>query len=57
MYVTDKYNKRVSVFRTSGEFVTTFGEGELTRPECVAIDENGFVNVTDITCKSRIVTF
>ena len=50
VYVTDKYNKRVSVFRTTGDFVTAFGEGQLDRPECVAVDDNGFVNVTDNQC-------
>ena len=46
LYVTECGNNRVSVFRTSGEFVTTFGEGHLFQPEGIAIDEDGYVYVT-----------
>ncbi len=55
VYVTEENNKRISVFKLSGEFVTTFGEDCLTLPECIAIDENGYVRVTDD--RSRIITF
>ena len=55
IYVTDMANKRISVFKLTGEFVTTFGEGSLTRPICIAIDDNGYVHVTDN--RSRLVTF
>ena len=55
VYITDHKNTRISVFKTTGEFVTTFGEGLLKRPECIAIDGNGYVHVTDD--RSRIVTF
>ena len=55
IYITDSRNKRISVFKLTGEFVTTFGEGILTRPECIAIDDNGYIHVTDV--RSRIVTF
>ncbi len=47
LYVTDWDNHRVSVFKTSGEFVSTFGEGCLSRPERIAIDDDGFVYVSD----------
>ena len=47
VYVTDGVNKRISVFTTMGEFITTFGEGIVTRPECIAIDDNGHIFVTD----------
>ena len=46
LYVTELKNNRVSVFRTSGEFVATFGEGHLFQPEGIAIDEDGYVYVT-----------
>lgn len=55
VYVTDANNRRVSVFKTTGEYVTVFGGKILLRPECIAIDENGYIHVTD--CRSRIVTF
>ena len=47
MYVTDIDNKHISVFKTTGEFVTTFGEEKLVFPECIAIDDDGFIYVTD----------
>ena len=49
VYITDSFNERISVFKTSGEFVTTFGEKILFRPECIAIDENGYIHVTGKT--------
>ena len=55
LYITDRFNERISVFKTSGEFVTTFGEKILFHPECIAIDENGYIHVTD--GRSRLVTF
>ena len=47
IYVTDYGNRRISVFKTSGEFVSTFGASILFRPECIAIDDDGFVYVSD----------
>ena len=55
IYVTDVFNKRISVFKLTGEFVTTFGKGFLTRPICIAIDDNGYIHVSDN--RSRLVTF
>jgi DNA-binding beta-propeller fold protein YncE len=55
VYVTDVDNIRISVFKTTGEFVTVFGAGILKEPECIAIDGNGYIYVTD--SRSRIVTF
>jgi len=46
LYITEMMNNRVSVFRTSGQFVTTFGEDYLQEPEGLTIDEDGFVYVT-----------
>ena len=54
IYITDMY-ERISVFKLTGEFVTTFGEKILTHPECIAIDDNGYIHVSD--SRSRIVTF
>ena len=55
VYVTDSVNKRISVFTTMGDFITTFGEGILTHPECIAIDDNGHIFVTDE--RTRVVKF
>jgi len=55
IYVSDSENSRVSVFQTSGQFVTTFGEGHLHNPEGLAIDQDGFVYVT--CCGKEIKVF
>ena len=55
IYITDMGNRRISVFKLTGEFVTTFGKGFLTRPICIAIDDNGYIHVSDDN--SRLVTF
>lgn len=55
LFVTDLCNRRISVFKTTGEFVTTFGEDILQGPECIAVDENGYIYVTD--SRSRLLTF
>ncbi len=46
IYVTDIGNERISVFKTTGEFVTTFGEGKLFDLYCIAIDDDGYLYVT-----------
>ena len=46
-YIVDSGNKRISVFTTQGDFVTTFGSGVLCFPECIAIDRDGYVYVSD----------
>ena len=61
VYVTELYNHRVSVFRTSGEFVHSFGKrgsdrGELHWPWGIAVDQDGFVFVCDDE-NSRIQVF
>ena len=54
IYITEGKNNRISVFTLTGEFVTTFGH-KLSRPECIAIDEDGYIHVT---CnKKLLVTF
>lgn len=47
LYITDNGNRRIAVYSTAGDFVTTFGEGSLMHPECIAIDDNGYIFVTD----------
>ena len=61
MYVTEYLNNCVSVFRTSGEFVHSFGKkgpgsGELNNPYGIAIDQDGFVFVCD-TGNNRVQVF
>lgn len=55
VYVADRITKGISVFKTTGEFVTVFGKGALSHPECIAVDENGYIYVTDDRCK--VVSF
>ena len=43
VYVCDRGNKCVSVFKTSGEFVTSFGR--FSDPIGIVIDNDGFVYV------------
>ena len=61
MYVTEYGNNHVTVFRTSGEFVHSFGKegsdkGDLGSPWGIAIDQDGFVFVCDYG-NSRIQVF
>ena len=49
LYVTERYNDRVSIFHTSGVLHATFGEGYLQEPEGLTIDEDGFVYVSSPT--------
>lgn len=51
IYITDLENSRVSVFKTSGEFVAVIGEDTLSRPECIAVDDDGFFYISDNRCK------
>lgn len=55
VYTVDSYNDRVSVFKTTGEFVTTFGADNLEKPEDIAIDDNGFIHISD--GRNKIITF
>ena len=55
IYVTESKKSRISVFKLTGKFVAAFGEGILTHPECIAIDDNGYIHVSDSI--SRVVTF
>ena len=58
VYVAEWWNNRVSVFHTSGAFITSFGgrgsgEGELENPNGITTDQDGFLYVWD-TYKNRI---
>ena len=55
MYITEIWNNRVSVFHTSGHFITAFGEAHLYRPKGIAVDEDGFVYVT--SNRKNVVVF
>ena len=55
LYVMSIKNKYVSVFKTTGELIMSFGKGALAKPECMAIDDNGYIHVTD--SRSRVITF
>ena len=55
VYITDSGSNQVLIFKTTGEYVAKFGEGTLSRPECITVDDNGFVYVTD--SRSKIVKF
>ena len=45
VYVCDRGNKCVSVFKTSGEFVISFGR--FSECEGIVIDDDGFVYVSN----------
>ena len=61
VYVSNHNGHNVSVFTTSGDYVTSFGqqgnkEGEFTNPFGVTVDINNFVIVTD-TGNNRVQYF
>ena len=61
VYVSNLYGHNVSVFTTSGDYVTSFGqqgnkEGEFRKPSGLTVDLNNFVIVTD-TCNQRVQYF
>ena len=47
MYVTDHHNNRIQKMTTEGEFLDTFGEGQLYRPWDVIVDTKDRVIVSD----------
>ena len=47
IYITDSDMHRIAVFTLLGEFVATFGEDKLIEPISIAIDEDGYIFVTD----------
>jgi DNA-binding beta-propeller fold protein YncE len=62
VYVTDMENSRIQKFDSDGNFITMWGskgsnEGEMNKPEDIAINpNNNNVYVTD-TKNSRIIEF
>ena len=55
LFITEHEKNHVTVFKTSGELLTTFGNGVLSNPEGIEVDEDGFVYVT--SDYSRIVVY
>lgn len=55
VYATNFYEHCISVFTTAGQFVARFGEDDLSDPEGIAIDSDGYVYVSDE--RSRITRF
>ena len=55
VYVCDTGKNCVSVFKTSGEFVTSFGQ--FSCPVGIVVDEDGFVYVSDATPAGNITVF
>ena len=55
LYVTEfkLHGGCVSVFRPGGEFIASFGE--INGPYGIAIDDNGFIYVCDVTMKAVVV--
>ena len=53
IYVCEGLNKCVPVFKTSGEFVTSFGQ--FSGPVGIVIDDDGFVYVSDFVPGKKIV--
>ena len=46
IYITNRGNNCISVYKLSGEYVVSFGEKEGTGLECIDIDQDGFIYVT-----------
>ena len=46
MFVTEFQKNHITVFKTSGELVTTFGKGVIQQPEGLEVDIDGYVYVT-----------
>ena len=55
VYVCDKGNKCVSVFKTTGEFVTSFGQ--FSNPIGIAVDDDGFVYVSNYEPAGKVFIF
>ena len=61
IYVVEEINCRVSVFDTTGKFISCFGgegnqPGEFDSPQGIAIDDDGFVYVCDML-NNRVQVF
>lgn len=51
VYVVEFGNKRVSISTKTGDFVATFANGLFSEPDNIAIDESGYIHVTDSRSK------
>ena len=61
IYVTDRRTSRIQKFDSDGNFITMWGskgsgEGEMNKPEDIAIGPNNSIYITD-TKNSRIIEF
>ena len=54
LYITE-HSRCVSVYTKSGQFITNFGESYLKHPEGIAIDEDGYIYITND--RQQIVVF
>ena len=54
LFVTDVKKCRIVVLKTSGEFVTTIGDGTLDYPEGIQVDQDGYVYVTSHRSKIAV---
>ena len=55
VYVCDNGDNCVSVFQTSGEFVTSFGQ--FSNPRGIVVDDDGFVYVSNAVPAGNITVF
>lgn len=60
VYVADAGNGQerkavIKVFTTKGEYVTSFGEGDLKKPWGLCVDQDGFIYVCDIDSNQVVV--
>ena len=55
IYTTEYQMNSVCVFTVAGDFVTTFGQGHITHPEGIAINQDGYVYIA--SNKEMIVVF
>ena len=55
VYISERWNKCVSVFKTSGEFVISFGQ--FGDPAGIAINDDGFVYASDYEFEGKVYIF
>jgi DNA-binding beta-propeller fold protein YncE len=53
VYVSEEWNRRVSVFTSQGRFVTSFGHGKLVNSRGLAVDSSRVVYV----CNNGVQAF
>ena len=47
IYITDNISCCILVFSLTGEFVTTIGQKDDLHPECIGIDQDGFIYISN----------